>query len=315
MKSLIQIFLLNLLTFSLLAQADSLQVDSTQVEEEVAPSWEKSFGLGLSLSHTLNINAPANSASKEGFGSTVSIDAVLNYIKEKSRFTMRNDLSWTMALYKANGQIPTQNTSDILLTNHDFSLTFRKGGNWYFNTIFNTETSVLSLFENNYLQDQNALGPIQSFLNPYAVTINPGIKYETGKGLGISISPYVLKIRGVTSQAIADKDIFFQDQDNRILSDGHYKKMFQEQLGAGLQIWYTKKFGKWISINYKIITNSNYLENIFKNGTITGQFTTNLFVYKGFGITHKGLLKGNFTQLPFKPFYNQVVVLSYKFAK
>jgi hypothetical protein len=315
MKSLIQIFVLSLLTFSTLAQSDSLKVDSTKVQEETIPSWEKTLGLGLSLSHTLNVNPPANSAPKEGFGSTVSIDAVLNYIKEKSRFTMRNDLSWTMALYKANGQIPTQNTSDILLTNHDFSLSFKKGGNWYFNTIFNTETSVLSLFENNYLQDQNALGPIQSFLNPYAITINPGIKYETGKGLGISISPYVLKIRGVTSQAIADKDIFFQDKDNRILSDGHYKKMFQEQLGAGLQIWYTKKFGKWISINYKIIANSNYLENIFKNGTITGQFTTNLFVYKGFGITHKGLLKGNFAQSPFKPFYNQVIVLSYKFAK
>ena len=106
MKSLIQIFLLNLLTFSLLAQADSLQVDSTQVEEEVAPSWEKSFGLGLSLSHTLNINAPANSASKEGFGSTVSIDAVLNYIKEKSRFTMRNDLSCTKPMGKYQPKIP-----------------------------------------------------------------------------------------------------------------------------------------------------------------------------------------------------------------
>lgn len=303
------------MTFRILAQSDSVKVEKEKVEEEVTPAWEKSFGLGLSLSHTLNVNPPANSAPKEGFGSTVSIDATLNYIKEKSRFTMRNDLSWTMALYKANGQSPTQSTSDILLTNHDFSLSFKKGGNWYINTIFNTETSVLSLFENNYLRDQNILGPIQSFLNPYAVTINPGIKYETGKGLGISISPYVLKIRGVTSQAIADKDIFFQDKDNRILSDGHYKKSFQEPLGAGLQIWYTKKFGKWISINYKIIANSNYLESIFKNGTITGQFTTNLFVYKGFGITHKGLLKGNFAQSPFKPFYNQVIVLSYKFAK
>lgn len=313
MKTTLQTFFLSLLSFSILAQSDSLKV--AEPPEETAPSWEKSFGLGLSLSHTLNVNAPVNSSSKEGFGSTVSIDATLNYIKEKSRFMMRNDLSWTMALYKANGQIPTQSTSDILLTNHDFSLSFKKGGNWYVNMIFNTETSVLSLFENNYLRDQNALGSIQSFLNPYSITINPGIKYETGKGLGISISPFVLKIRGVTSQSIADKDIFFQDKDNRILSDGHYKKMFSEQLGAGLQIWYTKSFGKWISINYKIIANSNYLENIFKNGTLTGQFATNLFVYKGFGITHKGLLKGNLAQFPFKPFYNQVVVLSYKFAK
>jgi hypothetical protein len=315
MKTTLQIFLLNLLTFSLLAQSDSLQVDSTQVEEEVAPSWEKSLGLGFSLSHTLNINAPANSAPKEGFGSTVSIVANLNYIKENSHFKMLNDLSWTMALYKANGQSPTQSTSDILLTNHDFSYSFKKGGNWSINTIFNTETSILTLFDNNFLRDQNALGPIQSFLNPYAVTISPGIKYTVGEGFGISVSPYVLKIRGVTSQAIADKDIFFQDKDNRILSDGHYKKMFQEQLGAGLQIWYTKKFGKWVSIDYKILANSNYLENVFKNGTLSGQFTTKFFIYKGFGITHKGLLNGNFAQSPFKPFYNQVIVLSYQFAK
>ena len=289
------------------------QTDSTNAEPEI--KWEKSFGIGLSLSHTLNVNAPANSAPKEGFGSTISVDAMLNYIKENSRFQMRNDLSWTMALYKANSQIPTQNVSDILLTNHDFALSFQKGGNWYFNLILNTETSILTLFENNYLRDQNALGLIQSFLNPYSITINPGIKYEINKGLGISISPYVLKIRGVTSQSIADKDIFFQDKDNRILLDGHYKKTFQEELGAGLQIWIDKRIGKWLAINYKIIANSNYLENIFKNGTITGQFTTNLFVYKGFGITHKGLLKGNFAQYPFKPFYNQVIVLSYKFVK
>ena len=304
--------LLSLISLSFVFNTYS-QTDSTNAESEI--KWEKSFGIGLSLSHTLNVNAPANSAPKEGFGSTVSIDAMLNYIKENSRFQMRNDLSWTMALYKANSQMPTQNTSDILLTNHDFALSFQKSGNWYFNLILNTETSILTLFENNYLRDQNAIGPIQSFLNPYSLTINPGIKYEINNGLGISISPYVLKIRGVTSQSIADKDIFFQDRDNRILSDGHYKKTFQEELGAGLQIWIDKRIGKWLAINYKIIANSNYLENMFKNGTITGQFTTNLFVYKGFGITHKGLLKGNFVQSPFKPFYNQVIVLSYKFVK
>ena len=94
------------------------------------------------------------------------------------------------------------------------------------------------------LRERIAKFSTKSVYNAGTVTINPSIKYKTGKGLRISVSPYVLKIRGVTSQAIADKDIFFQDKDNRILSDGHYKKMFQEQLGAGLQIWYTKKFGK-----------------------------------------------------------------------
>ncbi len=47
MKSLIQIFVLSLLTFSTLAQSDSLKVDSTKVEEEATPSWEKTFGFRL----------------------------------------------------------------------------------------------------------------------------------------------------------------------------------------------------------------------------------------------------------------------------
>jgi hypothetical protein len=316
MKTLIQISLLSLLTFSTLAQSDSLQVDSTKTEPEVvAPTWKKTLNIGLSLSHTLNVNPPATSAPEEGFGSSVSIKASLNYIKDKSRFKVKNNLSWLMVLYKANGQTPTQNVSDILLTNHDLSYSFKKGGNWSINTIFNNTASVLTLFDGNYLIDQNALGPIQSFLNPYSVTISPGIKYDTEKGLGISISPYVFKIRGVTNQAIADKDIFFKNKANRILSDGHYKKSFQEQLGAGLQIWYVKNFGEWLSIDYKLIANSNYLENVFKNGTIEGQFTTNFIIYKGIGLTHTALLTGNFAQSPFKPFYNQVVVLSYTFDK
>ncbi len=316
MKTILQIFLLSLLTFSTLAQSDSLRVDSTKTEPAVvAPTWKKTLSVGLSLSHTLNINPPASNAPEEGFGSSVTLKASLDYVKEKSRFKMKNNLSWLMVLYKANGQTPTQSTSDILLINHDFSYSFKKGGNWSINTIFNNKTSVLTLFDDNYLRDQNALGATQGFLNPYSITISPGIKYDTEKGLGISLSPYVFKIRGVTSQAIADKDIYFKDRANRILSDGHYKKSFQEQLGAGLQIWYKKDFGEWLSIDYKLFANSNYLENVFKNGTLEGQFTTSFFIYKGIGLTHTALLNGNFAQSPFKPFYNQVVVLSYTFDK
>jgi hypothetical protein len=305
------------------AQADStaLKVDSlkraeaTKAEEPAepkVPNWEKSLSLGLNLSHTLNVNAPTSGAPKSGFGSSNNIGLNLNYIKEGSKFKMQNDASWTFAFYKAKKASPTQNTSDIVNFNHDFALAFKKGGDWNVNIIMNEETSVLTLFDQNYLKDQAALGPIQKFLNPFTVTINPGIKYQPTKQFGISISPYALQLRGVIDQNIADKDLHFQDIDDRIKDDGHYKTSFSKTLGASTNIWYKVKIKKLLSIDYKLFMSSNYFENILKNGQIKGQFKTDLNLFKGLLLTHIGNLKGDFAIKPLKPFYNQIILLGYR---
>ena len=307
---------------SALAQADSTalkadslkRVEATKEEEpaeEKAPNWEKSLSFGLNVSHTLNINAPSSGSPKSGFGSSNNIGFTLNYIKETSKFKMQNDASWTFAFYKAKKASPTQNTSDIVNFNHDFALAFKKGGDWNVNIIMNEETSGFNIYDENYLRDYNQLGAIQRFLNPYTVTINPGIKYQPTKQFGISLSPYAIQLRGVMDQTIADKDLHFQDIDDRIKADGHYKTSFSKTLGASTNIWYKLKVKKFLSLDYKLFLSSNYFENILKNGQMKGQFKTDINLFKGLLLTHIGNLKGNFANNPLKPFYNQVVLLGY----
>lgn len=297
-------------------KADSLKrIEAPKVEEpaeEKVPNWEKSLSLGLNISHTLNINAPSSGSPKSGFGSSNNIGLTFNYIKEASKFKMQNDASWTFAFYKAKKASPTQNTSDIVNFNHDFALAFKKGGDWNVNIIMNEETSGFNLYDQNYLKDYNQLSAIQRFLNPFTVTINPGIKYQPTKQFGISLSPYAVQIRGVMDQAIADKDLHFQDIDDRIKPDGHYKTSFSKTLGASTNIWYKLKVKKFLSLDYKLFLSSNYFENILKNGQMKGQFKTDINLFKGLLLTHIGNLKGDFAKKPLKPFYNQVVLLGYK---
>jgi hypothetical protein len=299
-------------------KADSLKrIEATKVEipaDEKTPNWEKSLNLGLNISHTVNINAPSSGSPKTGFGSSNNIGFTLNFINETSKFKMQNDASWTFAFYRAKTNSPTQNTSDIVNFNHDFALAFKKGGDWNINLIMNEETSGFTLYDQNYLKDQVALGPIQKFLNPFTVTINPGIKYQPTKQFGISLSPYAIQFRGVTEQSIADKDLHFQDIDDRIKPDGSYKTSFSKALGASTNIWYKVKIKKFLMLDYKLFLSSNYFETIFKNGQIKGQFKTDINLFKGLLLTHIGNLKGDFANKPLKPFYNQVVLLGYQLS-
>jgi hypothetical protein len=297
-------------------KADSLKrIETAKVEAEPKePNWEKTLSFGLNISHTLNVNAPTAGAPKSGFGSTNNVGFTLNYIKEASKFKMQNDASWTFALYRAKKATPTVNISDIVNLNHDFALAFKKGGQWNVNIIMNEETSGFTLYDQNNMKDITNLGPIQKFLNPYTVTINPGIKYQPTKQFGISISPYAVQFRGVTEQSIADKDLHFQDIDDRTAVDGTYKKSFSKTLGASTNIWYKLKVKKFLTLDYKLFLSSNYFENILKNGQMKGQFKTDIKLFKGLLLTHIGNLKGDFANKPLKPFYNQVVLLGYKLS-
>jgi hypothetical protein len=297
-------------------KADSLKrIEAAKVEAEPKePNWEKTLSFGLNISHTLNVNAPTSGAPKTGFGSTNNIGFTLNFIKETSKFKMQNDASWTFALYRAKKATPTVNVSDIVNLNHDFALAFKKGGQWNVNIIMNEETSGFTIYDQNFLKDQAAMGPIQKFLNPYTVTINPGIKYQPSKSFGISLSPYAVQFRGVTEQSIADKDLHFQDITPNTKADGSYLKSFSKTLGASTNIWYKLKVKKILTLDYKLFLSSNYFENTLKNGQLKGQFKTDINLFKGLLLTHIGNLKGNFANKPLKPFYNQVVLLGYRLS-
>lgn len=286
------------------------QTDSTKTEEEEkTPAWEKSLSVGLNLSHTLNANAPT-SAPKQGFSTTNAIDIDFNYVKEGSRLNFKNELHWTFSFFKSNTKTPSQNTADALTSFHNLAYSLRKNGRWNANIIVTTETPVFKQYEGNYLKDYDQLGQIQRFLNPYEYKLSPGLKYQHNKYFGISISPYAVKFFGLTDQFIADKGAFIEEQK----PDGHYKTKISERLGAEVIFKYKRVYKKKLDMNYTLTASSNYFENILKNGHLTGIFLTKFTLFKGFSISHRATLKGNLAQKPFKPYYNQVILLAYTLA-
>jgi hypothetical protein len=305
------------LTFCLAFGAFAQTPDSTktrvaqQTSEEVekTPSWEKSISFGLNLSHTLNVNAPT-SAPKEGFSTTDAIDAEASYVKEGSRLKFKNEFHWSFSFFKANGSTPMQNTTDALTTFQDLSYSLRKNGKWNVNVVLQTETPIFTQYEGSYLKDYDQLGEIQRFLNPYSFNISPGLKFQPNKDFGISISPYAIKLFGLTDQKIADKGQWITDQN----IDGHYKLQNTTRLGAQIVLKFTKKIKKKIILDYGLNLSSNYFENILKNGNMSGQFITKFNLFNGFWISHRATLKGNFADNPFKPYYSQVILLAYTLA-
>ena len=282
------------------------QTDTTTTVEEKQPNWEKTLVFGISFSHTLNINPPLGTP-KQGMALNNAIDLTANFIKETSKFHMINELHWIFGFGKADARSRTLTSSDQILTLHDFSYAFKKKGDWNINSIVKAESPLFTQFEGNFLKDYYQLGRIQAFLNPYRFTIAPGIKYQPSKYLGISLSPYSVEFFGLNDQFIADKGQFTTDR--RV--DGHYETFKMNQLGAEANIWWKKKLNKHFDINYKYSISSNYFEKILKNGRMNGLFITNFKIIKGLTLTHRASLKGDMSIKPFKPFYNQIVLLSY----
>jgi hypothetical protein len=283
----------------------SAQTDTTTAEEKL-PNWEKTVVLGISFSHTLNINPPAGTP-KQAMQLTNALDLTANYVKETSKVHVINELHWLFTFGKADARSRTLTSADQLLLLHDISYAFKKKGDWNINTIVSAESALFSQYEGNYLKDYQQLGRIQAFLNPFTVTVSPGIKYQPNRDLGISLSPYSVEFYGLMDQFIADKGAFITDR--RL--DGHYETFRYSRLGAAANIWWKKKINKRFDVNYKYNISSNYFEKLLKNGRMNGLFITNFKIIKGLTLTHRATLKGDMAIKPFKPHYNQVVLLSY----
>ncbi|MGL4632637.1 MAG: hypothetical protein ACRCVT_15645 [Leadbetterella sp.] len=297
------------------AQSDSTKTDTTKsnkqanrtpAKEEELPSWEKTITFGTSLSHTLNINAPTGTP-KQGLGFNNAIDIFLNYVKEKSRFKTSNEVHWTTTLTKADGKSRTVATADLIQTLHDISFSFLRKRSISINTILRAESPLFSQFDGSYLKDYNQLGLITSFLNPYKFNISPGIKFVPKKGFMLSFSPYSIEYYGLTDQFIADKGQFITEQK----PDGHYVTRQTNKLGAEANLWIDKKIKKRLDIKWRVNLSSNYQDKFLKNGRLGGTFITKFLIVKGLALTHRANLKGDLSIIPFKPFYNQVTMLSY----
>jgi hypothetical protein len=279
------------------------------VAEEAPPKpYQFIFGIGLNIGNILEFNS-ASGPDKKSFSATSALDLGLNYYKESSRFAMTNELHWTISVQKS-GFTSTdhiQRATDDLSTLHDFSFAMNKSNKWNFNLIAKTNTSIFTIFDGDYFKDYNNNGKIQGFLNPYEVTFSPGIKYQPNNYFRFSLSPYSVNLYGLRSQQIANTGFYTQTVD----ANNNYDLFVFKQLGAELNIWYDRKFKKWLEMQYRLGISSDYFSKIAKNGLMDGLFITKIKIIKNVYFTHRAILKGDFTQKPFKPYYNQTILLSF----
>jgi len=276
--------------------------------EEPVKSYQYSFGLGFNVSNILEFNAPSG-PDKKSFSATTTLDLGLDYFKEGNRFAMTNELHWTLAVQKSgiSGSDRIQRVSDDFVTLHDFSYTLSKNSKWNTNLIVKTSTSIFTIYDGDYFKDYNNNGKIQSFLSPYQVVLSPGIKYQPNDYFRLSLSPYSVSLYGLTSQQIANTGFYTQTYD----TNGDYDLFVFEQLGAELNVWYDRKYKKWLEMQYRLGISSDYFSKTDINVLMDGMFITKIKIVKNIYLTHRAILKGDLLDTPFKPYYKQTILLSF----
>lgn len=276
--------------------------------EEPVKSYQYSFALGLNLSNILEFNSPTG-PDKNSFSATSALDLGLNYYKEGNRFAMTNELHWTFGVQKdgISGSDRIQRVTDDLITLHDFSYTFSKNSKWNANLIVKNSTSIFTIYDGNYFKDYNKNGKMQGFLNPYQVVLSPGIKYQPNEYFRLSLSPYSVSLYGLTSQQIANTGYYTQTFD----TFGDYDLFVFEQLGAELNIWYDRKYKKWLEMQYRLGFSSDYLSDTDIRVLMDGLFITKVRIFKNLFITHRAILRGDLLETPLKPNYKQTILLSF----
>ncbi len=276
-------------------------------EEPIKP-YQYSFALGFNLSNILEFNSPSG-PDKKSFSATSTLDLGLDYYKEGNRFAMTNELHWTLAVQKdgISSSDRIQRVSDDFITLHDFSYTLSKSSKWNANLIVKNSTSIFTIYDGSYFKDYNNNGKIQGFLSPYQISLSPGIKYQPNDYFRLSLSPYSVSLYGLTSQQIANTGYYTQTYD----TNGDYDLFVFEQLGAELNIWYDRKYKKWLEMQYRLGFSSDYFSETDINILMDGMFITKFRIVKNLYLTHRAILKGDLLDTPFKPYYKQTVLISF----
>lgn len=283
----------------------------TSESDSIQSPFKFSFGIGLNMENLLEFNS-GTGPDKKTFTATCAIDLGLDYYKEDSRFSMTNELHWTVSVQKPqiDESSHIQLMADELTTLHDFSYGLNKNNHWKFNLIAKTSTPVFTAYDGDYFKDYNNNGKIQKFINPYEVILSPGIKYQPDDYFRLSISPYSVSLYGLTDQEIANTGFYTQEVDE----NGNYEMFVFTKLGAEVNIWYDRKIKKWLIMQYRLSFSSKYDDSIVNNGLMNGLFITKFKIFKNVSLMHRGVLKGDFAMTPFKPYYQQTLLLNYSVA-
>lgn len=276
--------------------------------EEPVKSYQYTFGIGLNLSNILEFNSPSG-PDKKAFSATSALDLGFDYYKEGNRFAMTNELHWNLSLQKSGISTTDhiQRVSDELVTLHDISYSMSKSSKWNVNLIVKNSTSIFTIYDGNYFKDYNNNGKIQGFLSPYEVVLSPGLKYQPNDYFRLSFAPYSVSLYGLTSQQIANTGYYTQTYD----TNNNYDLFVFNQLGAEINIWYDRKYKKWLEMQYRLGISSDYFSKTSMAVLVEGLFITKFKIYKNISLSHRASLKGDFLESPFKPYYKQIILLGY----
>jgi hypothetical protein len=284
------------------------QVIAVQEQTLKEKPWHKSIAFGINLGNVLEFNNPG-SADVKNLSLNTSLDLGLNYKKQGKKFEMTNELHYLFGIQKEglSGGTHIQKVQDDLATLHDISIGIGKNNKWNFNLIIKSATALFAIFDGTYFKDYNTLGRIKGFASPYDITVSPGIKFQPNQYFRISLSPYSFNLYGIKNSEITSKGIYITDVD----AGGNYKNFLYKRLGAEINFWYDRRIKEWLDIQYRLGFSSDYFEKIGKNGLMDGLFITKIKIIKDIYLTHRASLKGDFSVTPFKPYYNQSILLSY----
>jgi hypothetical protein len=287
------------------------QVIAAEEQAVKEKPWHKSIAFGINLGNVLEFNNPGGTDIKN-LSLNTSLDLGLNYKKQGKKFEMTNELHYLFGIQKEglSGGTHIQKVQDDLATLHDISIGIGKNNKWNFNLIIKSATALFTIFDGTYFKDYNTLGRIKGFASPYDVTVSPGIKFQPNQYFRVSLSPYSFNLYGIKNSEITSKGIYITDAD----AGGNYKNFLYKRLGAEVNFWYDRRVKEWLDIQYRLGISSDYFEKIGKNGIMDGLFITKFKIIKDIYLTHRAILKGDFSISPFKPHYNQSILLSYSKA-
>ena len=64
-------------------------------------------------------------------------------------------------------------------------------------------------------------------------------------------------------------------------------------------------------MQYRLGISTDYFSKVAKNGLMDGLFITKIKIIKNLFLSHRAIIKSNFADKPFKPYYTQTILLSY----
>lgn len=112
---------------------------------------------------------------------------------------------------------------------------------------------------------------------------------------------------GLAGQQIANTGYYTQTFD----TNGDYDLFVFDQLGAELNIWYDRKYKKWLEMQYRLGFSSDYISESDTSILMDRMFITKVRIFKNIYLTHRAVLKGDLLDSPLKPYYKQTVLLSF----